>query len=154
MIELTVLSAAFVMNAMIPTKYSCQGQDVSPPISWSAAPTGTQSIAVLCDDPDAPAGDWVHWVVFNLPADASALPEAVPTKPLLPDGTTQGINDFGRVGYGGPCPPPGKTHRYFFKVFALDTKLALTSKASKKDLLKAMAGHVLAKGELIGTFRR
>ncbi len=154
MMELTVLSAAFVMNAAIPTNYTCSGRDISPPLSWSAPPAGTQSIAILCDDPDAPVGDWVHWVIFNLPANTNSLPEAVPAKSQLPNGATQGMNDFGRGGYGGPCPPSGKPHRYFFKVFALDTKLSLTSKASKKELLRAIEGHVVAKGELVGTFKR
>lgn len=154
MLELTIRSAAFAMNAAIPAKYTCSGQDVSPPISWSAAPEGTLTLAVLCDDPDAPVGDWVHWVIFNLPADTNELPESVPPKAQLPNGAIQGMNDFGRVGYGGPCPPPGKPHRYFFTVFALDTKLALSSKATKRDLLGAVERHVLAKGQLIGTFKR
>jgi Raf kinase inhibitor-like YbhB/YbcL family protein len=154
MLELTVLSAAFLMNAAIPAKYTCNGQNISPPLSWSAVPTNTQTVAVLCDDPDAPVGDWVHWVIFNIPATTNVLPEAVPAKPQLPSGAIQGMNDFGNIGYDGPCPPPGKPHRYFFKVFALDTKLILTPKATKRDLLKAMKGHILAKGELIGTFTR
>jgi hypothetical protein len=154
MIELTVISAAFAMGAAIPAKFTCQGQDLSPPISWTSAPTGTQGIAVLADDPDAPVGDWVHWVLFNLPPETTSLPEGVPATARLPSGAVQGMNDFRRLGYGGPCPPPGKPHRYYFKVFALDTKLNLGSNATKADLLKAMKGHVLAKGELVGTFRR
>jgi Raf kinase inhibitor-like YbhB/YbcL family protein len=154
MIELTVISAAFAMGAVIPARYTCQGPNVSPPISWSAAPTGTQSIAIIADDPDAPGGDWVHWVLFNLPPETTSLPEGMPTTAKLPSEAIQGINDFRRLGYGGPCPPPGKPHRYFFKVFALDAKLNLGSNATKADLLKAMKGHILAQGELMGTFRR
>lgn len=154
MLELVVTSAAFAMSAAIPAKYTCMGEDISPPLAWSEPPPGTQSIAVLCDDPDAPVGDWVHWVLFNLPPETRSLPEGVPPKPKLPDGSVQGLNDFGRIGYGGPCPPPGKPHRYFFKVYALDTRLDLPPRATKKDLLRAMQGHILAQGHLIGTFRR
>ena len=151
MITLTVVSAAFVMGATIPPKFACDG--ISPPLSWAEVPAGTQSIAVLCDDPDAPAGDWVHWVIFNLPPDTK-IDEGVPKGVKLPNGATQGINDYGENGYDGPCPPPGRPHRYFYKVYALDAKLALTPKARKADLLKAMEGHILAKGELMGKFRR
>lgn len=149
--ELTIISV-FAMGSTIPAKYCCSR--VSPPISWSAVPTGTQSVAVLCDDPDAPGGDWVHWVLFNLPPDAQKLEEAVPSKPQLPNGAIQGTTDYGRPGYDGPCPPPGRPHRYFFKVFALDTKLALDSSATKADLLEAMEGHILAQGQLMGKFGR
>jgi Raf kinase inhibitor-like YbhB/YbcL family protein len=148
--ELTVISA-FAMGAIIPTRYCC-GR-VSPPISWSAVPTGTQSVAVLCDDPDAGGGDWVHWVLFNLPPDTQKLEEGASfTK--LPAGAIQGTTDYGRSGYDGPCPPPGRPHRYFFKVFALDTKLDMDSSATKNGLLGAMDGHILAQGELMGKFGR
>jgi Raf kinase inhibitor-like YbhB/YbcL family protein len=149
--ELTVMSA-FAMGAAIPTKFCC-GR-VSPPISWSAVPTGTQSIAVLCDDPDAGGGDWVHWVLFNLPPDMQRLEESGRSAPELPAGAVEGVNDYGQNGYDGPCPPPGRPHRYFFKVFALSTKLKLNSSATKADLLAAMKGHILAQGELMGTFGR
>ena len=149
--ELAVMSA-FAMGASIPTKYCCR--PVSPPISWSAVPTGTQSVAVLCDDPDSPGGDWVHWVLFNLPPDTKKLDEGVPSTPQLPNGAIQGTTDYGRSGYDGPCPPPGRPHRYFFKVFALDAKLTLDSSATKGDLLKAMKGHILAQGQLMGKFGR
>ncbi|MBN1270611.1 MAG: YbhB/YbcL family Raf kinase inhibitor-like protein [Kiritimatiellae bacterium] len=152
MIELTVMSAAFAMGAAIPPKYCCS--QVSPPLAWGDLPPGTQSIAVLCDDPDAPAGDWVHWVIFNLPADTTKLDEGVPKSAKLPNGAVQGVNDYGRNGYDGPCPPPGARHRYAFKVFALDTRLALGPTAEKSDLLKAIKGHVLAQGELTGTGKR
>jgi Raf kinase inhibitor-like YbhB/YbcL family protein len=154
MLELTVMSAAFVMGAAIPPKYTCMGEDVSPPLSWSKLPEGAQSVAVLCDDPDAPGGDWVHWVLFNLPPGTAKLDEGVPATPSLPNGAVQGVNDFRRAGYGGPCPPPGRPHRYRFKVFALDTKLALRPSAQKRDVVKAMEGHVLARGELMGRFGR
>jgi len=149
--ELTVMST-FAMGATIPAQYACDG--ISPPISWSAAPTGTQSIAILCDDPDAPRGDWVHWVIFNLPGDIQKLHEGVPKEPKLPNGAIQGINDYSENGYDGPCPPPGRPHRYFFKVFALDTKLTLGPNVRKSDLLKAMQGHILAQGQLMGKFGR
>jgi Raf kinase inhibitor-like YbhB/YbcL family protein len=154
MIALTVVSAAFAMNTMIPARYTCKGEDISPPLSWSNAPRGTISFAVLVDDPDAPVGDWVHWVLFNLPETTTELAEGQPRNFKLLSGAVQGLNDFGRAGYGGPCPPPGKPHRYVFKVYALDTMLDLDSKARKKDLLRAMEGHVLAQGELVGIFQR
>jgi Raf kinase inhibitor-like YbhB/YbcL family protein len=149
--ELT--SAAFAPGEPIPPKYTCDGDDVSPPLEWTDPPAGTQSLALICDDPDAPAGTWVHWVLFNLPAEARALPEAVPAVADLPDGSRHGNNSWRRVGYGGPCPPSG-THRYFFKLYALDTALDLAAGASKKELLGAMEGHVLAQAELMGTYSR
>lgn len=152
MVELTVLSAAFIMGAAIPPKYCCGS--FSPPLSWGKVPEATQSIAILCDDPDAGGGDWVHWVLFNLPANTEKLEEGVPKKPELPDGAIQGVTDYGENGYDGPCPPPGRPHRYLFKVFALDTKLGLDSSAEKKDLMKAMQGHILAQGQLMGKFGR
>lgn len=153
MLELTLISAAFAMGAAIPLEYTCAGGR-SPPLAWGKAPAGTQSLALLCDDPDAPAGDWVHWVLFNLPPDLEQLDAAVPRLARLPNGAVQGINDYNRPGYEGPCPPPGRPHRYFFKVFALDCKLSLGPTARKPDLLKAIGGHVLAQGQLYGTFRR
>ncbi len=153
MLELTVVSMAFAMGAVIPDKYCCAGS-VSPPLEWGAAPSGTVSLAVLCDDPDAPVGDWVHWVLFNLPPDTRQLEEGIPPVEKLPSGAIQGVNDYRKIGYNGPCPPPGQKHRYYFKVFALDTRLNLTSSARKSDLLKAMAGHILAQGQLMGTFKR
>ncbi len=152
MMELAVWSAAFVMGAAVPDRYACA--NFSPPLSWGEVPTNTQSIAILCDDPDAPVGDWVHWVVFNLAPDLRSLPENIARDAQLPGDAVQGLNDYNRVGYDGPCPPPGQTHRYFFKVFALDTRLLLDSKTRKKDLLKAMRGHVLAQGALSGSYAR
>ena len=149
--ELT--SAAFQPGEMIPTKYTCDGPDVSPPLSWSDPPAGTKSFALISDDPDAPVGTWVHWVMWNVPADTRALEENVPKKESLPNGTKQGTTDFRRIGYGGPCPPSG-THRYFFKLYALDTTLNLPASTTKKDLEKAMQGHILAQAELMGKYRR
>ena len=152
MLELAVLSAAFAMGAAIPDRHACGG--ISPPLEWSAAPANAQSLAVLCDDPDAPAGDWVHWVLFNLAPDVRSLPEGVARDARLPGGAVQGLNDYDRAGYDGPCPPPGQTHRYFYKVFALDTRLALDARTRKQDLLKAMNGHILAQGSLWGAYAR
>ncbi len=152
MLELAVLSAAFAMGAAIPDRYACG--PCSPPLSWSEAPAGTQSIAILCDDPDAPVGDWVHWVVFNLAPDVRSLPENVARDAALPGGAIQGVNDYDRNDYDGPCPPPGRPHRYHFKVFALDARLALDAGARKADVVRAMRGHVLAQGELVGSYAR
>ena len=149
---LSITSTAFAQGQPIPATYSCDGKSVSPPLSWSGAPAGTQSFALIMDDPDAPLGTFVHWVIYNIPASAGGLPEAFSKDARLPDGTLQGSNGAGRVGYTGPCPPGG-THRYFFKLYALDTTLEISG-ASKDQLLQAMQGHVLAQGELMGTFTR
>jgi Raf kinase inhibitor-like YbhB/YbcL family protein len=150
--ELT--SAAFGPGEAIPRKYTCDGEDISPPLEWGDPPPGTQSFVFIFDDPDAPVGTWVHWVLYNLPAETRALPEAVPADADLADGGWHGENSWRRLGYGGPCPPSG-THRYFFKLYALDTVLDdLDAGASKKELLKAMEGHVLAEAELMGTYSR
>lgn len=152
--NMKLTSSAFASGQPIPVKYTGQGKDVSPPLEWSGAPAGTKSFAIISDDPDAPVGTWVHWVIYNIPANVTKLDENVPAKESLPDGTKQGVNDFGRIGYGGPMPPPGKAHRYFFKIYALDTTLNLKPRATKQDLLKAMEGHILAQGELMGTYQR
>ena len=149
--ELT--STAFAPGEPIPQKYSCDGEDISPPLQWSDPPQGTQSFALIADDPDAPIGTWVHWVLFNLPAEARSLPEALPPEAELPDGSRHGQNSWRRTDYGGPCPPGG-THRYFFKLYALDTVLDLASGASRKQVLKAMEGHILAQAELMGVYTR
>ena len=151
--EITLRSSAFEEGGMIPRQYTCDGQDVSPPLAWDSIPGGTKSLALICDDPDAPRGDWVHWVIFNIPADTGQLPENVPAHKELPGGALQGSNDFRRIGYGGPCPPGG-THRYFFKLYALDTLLNLKTGAGKADLLKAMQGHILGQGQLMGKYKR
>ena len=149
--ELT--SSAFQEGGSIPSPYTCDGKDISPPLNWSAAPAGTKSFALIADDPDAPRGTWVHWVLWNLPATASEIKEALPAITLLPSGALQGKNDSGDSGYGGPCPPSG-THRYFFKLYALDTVLSLKSGATKSQLEAAMKGHELAQVTLMGVYSR
>ncbi len=148
-----IKSQAFAQGGLIPSKHTCDGEDVSPPLTWSGAPAGAQSFAVISDDPDAPAGTWVHWVIWNIPGRTQALEENVPKLDALPNGARQGTNDFRRVGYGGPCPPSG-THRYFFRLFALDAPLDLKSRAPRSALEKAMQGHVLARAELMGRYGR
>lgn len=152
--NISITSTAFTQGQPIPDQYTCDGPDVSPPLTWTDAPTGTKSFALIADDPDAPMGTWVHWVIYNLPAATRSLAENTPQSPDLPDGAEQGVNDFGKTGYGGPCPPRGKPHHYHFKIYALDTLLNLKSGATKKELLKAMNDHVLGEGQLIGTFQR
>ncbi len=148
---ITVTSSAFKEGEFIPKKFTCDGDDVSPPISWTGIPGTAKSIALITDDPDAPRGTYVHWVCFNIPPTVTGMPEKVPTVPTLPDGTRQGINDSRQPGYTGPCPPGG-THRYYFKVYALDTLLTLQGGVTKADLLSAMSGHVIAEGQLMGRF--
>ncbi len=150
---LTLKSAAFAPGAAIPAKYTCDGADLSPPLSWSGAPADAKSFALISDDPDAPAGTWVHWVLWNIPAAATSLAEGIEKAPQLSDGTRQGVSDFRRPGYGGPCPPSG-THRYFFRLFALDAMLELPANATRPQLEAAMRGHILAAAELMGTFSR
>lgn len=152
--SLRVESTAFANGGRIPAKYTADGPDVSPPLSWEGAPESTRSFAVICDDPDAPRGTWVHWLIWNIPPEKTGLPEGVPPDPELPDGSRQGTNDFGRIGYGGPAPPPGKPHRYFFRVYALDTVLEVPPGARRPALEEAMRGHVLAYGELMGMYGR
>ncbi len=151
---IVVTSPAFKEGTPIPTRHTCDGEDVSPALAWTGIPEGAKSIVVICDDPDAPVGTWVHWVLYNVPATAQGLPEGVAKAETLPDGSRQGLNDFGRVGYGGPCPPRGKPHRYYWRVYALDTMLSLPSRATRKAVDNAMRGHVLASGVLMGTYAR
>jgi hypothetical protein len=146
-------SPAFDHGQPIPEKYSCDGQDVSPPLQISGVPDNARSLALLSDDPDAPPGDWVHWIIFNLPPDTASLPENVPPEPKLDNGAAQGVNSFRKMGYGGPCPPSG-THRYFFKLYALDTELDLKPGATKQELLDAMQAHTIEQTELMGTYAR
>jgi Raf kinase inhibitor-like YbhB/YbcL family protein len=146
-------STAFQEGAMIPTKYTCDGANVSPPLEWSGASQTTKSFALICDDPDAPGKTWVHWVVFDLPAGRTSLPENVSPQETIASGGKQGANDFKKIGYGGPCPPSG-THRYFFKLYALDVELNLESKATKDQLLQTMKDHILAQAELMGRYKR
>lgn len=150
---LSLTSNAFASGQNIPSKYSCVGREISPDLAWTGAPAATKSFALIVDDPDAPMGTWVHWLVYNIPATTHNLPEAVSAGAQLRDGGLQGKNSSGKLGYNGPCPPSG-THRYFFKLYALDTVLNLSSGASKDQLLKAMDGHILAQGELAGTFSK
>lgn len=145
---------AFRQNAMIPRQFTCEGEDLSPPLQWTDSPTGTQSFALICDDPDAPMGTWVHWVIYNIPTESSGLPEGVSRADSLSDGARQGFTDFQKTGYGGPCPPPGKPHRYFFKLYALDGKLSVKGKATKESVLAAMEGHVLGQATLMGLYER
>ena len=147
-------SSAFKANKRIPQRFTCEAGDLSPPLSWSEAPTGTQSFALIVDDPDAPARTWVHWVIYNIPSDEKGLPEGVPRDESLPDGTRQGITDFQHLGYDGPCPPPGTAHRYFFILYALDTTLDLKGEVTKEVLLQAMGEHILDQTELVGTYSR
>jgi Raf kinase inhibitor-like YbhB/YbcL family protein len=146
-------SESFDAEQAIPSRFSCDGENISPPLSWSGAPEGTQSYALIFDDPDAPGGTWVHWVLFNIPADSVGLPEALPPDPALSDGSLHGSNSWGSIGYGGPCPPGG-THRYFFKLYALDRLLELDEGSSKEQLLAAIEGHSLGETQLMGTYTR
>ena len=152
--DLELKTAAFRDGGAIPKKFTCDGSDASPRLEWNTPPARTRSFALIVDDPDAPSGTWVHWVVFNLPTEARALPEAVPRGEKVQGGGSQGRNDFPQLGYGGPCPPSGKPHRYFFKLYALDSQLNLMPGATKSDVEKAMQGHVLAKAQLIGRYYR
>jgi Raf kinase inhibitor-like YbhB/YbcL family protein len=147
-------SSAFDPDGRIPKPYTCDGTDQSPPLSWSGAAQRTVSFALICEDPDAPVGNWVHWVLWNLPVSSKGLPAAIPPDPQGPDSSSQGTNDFRRPGYGGPCPPPGPAHRYFFNLYALDRLLDLKQGATKADLEHAMKGHVLARAQLIGRYGR
>jgi len=149
-----IRSTAFTSGGTIPKRYTCDGPDVSPPLSWTEPPAGTKRLAFVMDDPDAPVGTWVHWVLYNLPASARELAEGIPATETLASGAEQGTNDFRKIGYGGPCPPPGPTHRYFFKLYALDTELNLAPEVTKKQLEAAMAGQILAQAELIGRYGR
>jgi Raf kinase inhibitor-like YbhB/YbcL family protein len=150
--KLKVSSSAFKEGEPIPKEYTGEGSDRSPPLKWEAPPEKTRSLAVLCEDPDAPKGTFTHWVLFNLPADTRELPKDA-SAGKLPKGAVQGTNDFDKMGYNGPAPPKGKPHRYYFKVFALDTTLDLDSKAKHAQVAEAMRGHVLADGALMGTYR-
>jgi len=156
-VALRLSSSRFFHDGAIPTQYTCEGDDVTPPLAWSGAPTGTKSFVLIVDDPDAPDPrapkmTWVHWVLYNIPATATGLPEGVERKDL-PEGTREGLNDWKRTGYGGPCPPVGR-HRYFHKLYALDAVLSDLGTPTKALLEKSMEGHVLAKAELVGTYQK
>ncbi|MEN6375976.1 MAG: YbhB/YbcL family Raf kinase inhibitor-like protein [Smithella sp.] len=148
-----ITSSVFTESSNIPSKYTCDGQDISPPLEWKDAPEGTNSFALISDDPDAPAGTWVHWVAFNIPPTVTKLEENIKHDKEFKNGMRQGNNDWPRIGYGGPCPPSG-THRYYFKLYALDAMLDIKPGATKEQLLKAMKGHVLAEARLMGKYKR
>ena len=151
---LQLTTPAFKPGADIPAKFTCDGSDTSPALGWSTPPEGTQSCALVVEDPDAPGRTWVHWVLYDLPSTECELPEGVPPEGKLPSGARQGRNDFGRIDYGGPCPPPGPGHRYDFKLYALDKTLELQAGATRAQLDRSMRGHILAHAELIGRYRR
>jgi Raf kinase inhibitor-like YbhB/YbcL family protein len=153
-IQIQLSSTAFKEGGTIPGAYTCDGENISPPLSWANVPQATKSLALIVDDPDAPAGTWVHWVVFNLAPTMSSLSEGASSSGSQDTFGTAGMSSFRKNGYGGPCPPKGKPHRYFFKLYALDTRLGLKSGASKADVEKGMQGHILAQGQLMGTYGR
>jgi len=152
--DLVISSSAFKDGDSIPVKYTADGQNVSPTLEWTDAPSGTTSFALINDDPDAPVGTWVHWVVYDIDSNITALDENVSSTELEQMGAKEGKTDFGTVGYGGPAPPRGPVHRYFFKLYALDKKLGLAKGATKTDVVKAMDGHILAEGQLVGLYQR
>jgi Raf kinase inhibitor-like YbhB/YbcL family protein len=151
--EIIVESSAFKEGEMIPSKFTCDGENVSPELKWSGAPSGTKSFLLITDDPDAPIGDWVHWLLYNIPPDVTEIKENIAPEKKFQNGMLHGTNDFRKFGYGGPCPPSG-VHRYFFKIYALDTMLKTEPGATKKELLKAIEKHILAEGRLIGRYKR
>ena len=151
--EMALSSSAFAEGADIPARYTCQGADISPPLAWQNVPADTQSFALIMEDPDAPLGTWVHWVLFNIPADQTGLDEALPTDARLPDGSQQGLNSWGQTGYGGPCPPSG-THHYYFTLYALDTLLPAEPGLTADGLREQMRGHILAEAQWMGVFSK
>jgi Raf kinase inhibitor-like YbhB/YbcL family protein len=151
--QVQVTSPAFKEGGMIPQQYTCEGEDISPPLRWGAVPEGTESLAVIMEDPDAPWGTFVHWVVYDLPPELQGLPENLPRDKTFAVGGVQGVNNSSELGYKGPCPPSG-THRYFFRLYALDAKTDLPAGETKNRLLKAMEGHILAQGQLMGKYKR
>ncbi len=151
--EIQISSSAFTNDGFIPQKYTCDGENISPPLSWKNIPQDAKSIAIINDDPDAPMGTWVHWIIYNIPPNSNGLPENIKGLDKLPDGTMQGKNSWGKIGYGGPCPPSG-VHRYFFKIYALDKVLDLKPGATKEELLKEMKGHILSEGQFYAKYSR
>jgi hypothetical protein len=152
--KIELKTTSFTPGDFIPKRFTCEASDVSPALAWTDPPPGTQSFAIIEDDPDAPSGTFVHWLVYDLPADYRSLPEALPGNDQMPDGGRQGTNGFSRTGYSGPCPPPGKPHRYFIRLYALDAKLDLRPAATRRELEAAMKGHILAQAELMGRYQR
>jgi Raf kinase inhibitor-like YbhB/YbcL family protein len=153
-VKIQIESDAFEAEGTIPQQYTCDGDDLSPPLTWSEPPVGTQSLALVCADPDAPAGTWDHWVLFNIPAGVRSLPEGISADPVVEGLGAHGSNGWGRLDYGGPCPPAGAAHHYLFQLYALDTNLDLDPGASRKDVEKGMKGHILAEGQLVGEYGR
>jgi Raf kinase inhibitor-like YbhB/YbcL family protein len=151
---LEITSSAFKNGEFIPAKYTGDGPDISPPLKWGTAPPNTKGFALVCDDPDAPVGTWVHWVVYNIPPDTLEFKEAMPKDATLPNGIRQGRTDFGSTGYGGPAPPTGKPHRYFFKLYALSSVIDLKPGATKAELTKAINGKIIAEATLMGKYQR
>ena len=147
-------SEVFEKKGYIPDRYTCDAQDFSPPLSWSGIPENAKSLVLICDDSDSPFKIWVHWVVFNIPPETKALKEGISKEALAELSIIEGTNDFGKVGYRGPCPLSGKAHRYSFRLYALDTTLALKEGVSKKDIIEAMQGNILAEAKLVGLYRR
>ena len=147
-------SRAFENGGTIPDRFSCEGDDVSPPLSWTGVPPAAEALALICEDPDAPLKTFTHWVLYDLPAHASGLPEGISKNPVVIGEAKQGTNSYGRLGYDGPCPPTGPFHRYFFKLYALDRPLHLKNGAHKKELENAMEGHVLAEAQMVGRYRK
>jgi Raf kinase inhibitor-like YbhB/YbcL family protein len=147
-------SPAWSEKGRIPVQFTAQGSDISPELIWGDMPSGTESLALICEDPDAPTGTWVHWVIYNIPATEKGLKQDIPASPKLDSGMLQGRNDFNRIGYGGPAPPPGSVHRYFFRLYALDLVLSTGAGIVKRDLLRLIQGHILGKAEYFGTFSR
>jgi Raf kinase inhibitor-like YbhB/YbcL family protein len=152
--SLELKTTAFTNGSEIPRKYTCSGTDLSPALTWSGVSPAARSLALIADDPDAPRGTWTHWLIWNIPAHLTSLPEGVPPREVLDNGASQGRNDFNRIGYGGPCPPPGKAHRYFFKLYALNTVLDLRAGAGRKELERAMKGHIVSEADWMGTYKR
>lgn len=149
-----LISRAFDEGEPIPLRHTCDGEDLSPSLEWSGLPEGTASLALVADDPDAPVGTWVHWVLYGISPERSGLPEGIPPREEVLDGARQGRNDFRRIGYGGPCPPRNGAHRYYFKLYALDEDPGLGPGATAGELASAVEGHVLAEAQLMGTYRR
>ena len=152
--QMQLTSTVFTEGAAIPPKHTCDAKNVSPPLKWNDVPAGAKTLVLIVDDPDAPSGTWVHWVLYDLPATTSELAEDVPKSQYIAGGAKQGLNDFRHLGYGGPCPPHGNPHRYFFKLYALDALLDLKPGLTKKDLEHAMEKHILAQAHLMGTYQR
>jgi Raf kinase inhibitor-like YbhB/YbcL family protein len=153
LINLELKSSAFRSSAPIPKKYTCDSLDISPDLTWKKPPDSTRSLVLICDDPDAPGGAWIHWVLYNIPPGATSLPEGIAPKDTI-NGMTQGTNSFGNIGYGGPCPPHGRPHRYYFHLCAIDIRLDLKPGAKDSEIMKAITGHILAQGRLMGRYGR